>query len=83
MIFLKTSRIYFLLLSTIVFLLDQFSKYVIKLKLNDLLNKDFILFSINIVKNYGAAFNLFNEFRIFLSLVSIIFSIILIYFITM
>jgi signal peptidase II len=45
----------------------------------DFLNKDFILFRIDLVKNYGAAFNIFSGNRIFLSLVSISFSIILLF----
>ena len=43
------------------------------------LNKDFLLFRLDFVKNYGAAFNIFSGSRIFLALISIIFSIILIY----
>jgi len=42
------------------------------------INKDFLLFRLDFVKNYGAAFNIFNGSRIFLSIISIIFSIILI-----
>jgi len=43
------------------------------------INKDFLLFRLDFVKNYGAAFNIFNGSRMFLSLISIIFSILLIY----
>jgi len=43
------------------------------------INKDFLLFRLDFVKNYGAAFNIFSGNRIFLSLISIIFSILLIY----
>ena len=43
------------------------------------INKDFLLFKLDFVKNYGAAFNIFTGNRIFLSLISIIFSILLIY----
>jgi len=43
------------------------------------INKDFLLFRLDFIKNYGAAFNIFNGSRIFLSFISIIFSIILIY----
>jgi len=42
------------------------------------INNDFLLFRLDFVKNYGAAFNIFNGSRIFLSIISIIFSIILI-----
>ena len=45
------------------------------------INKDFLLFRIDFVKNYGAAFNIFSGSRIFLSIISIFFSILLIYFI--
>jgi len=44
-----------------------------------LLNKDFLLFRLDFIKNYGAAFNIFSGSRIFLSLISIFFSILLIY----
>ena len=43
------------------------------------INKDFLLFKLDFVKNYGAAFSLFSGSRIFLSLISIFFSILLIY----
>ncbi|KGF92869.1 Lipoprotein signal peptidase [Prochlorococcus marinus str. MIT 9123] len=42
-----------------------------------LVNKDFIFFKLDFVKNYGAAFNIFSGSRIFLSMISIIISIIL------
>ena len=38
-----------------------------------------LLFKLDYVKNYGAAFNIFSGSRIFLSLISIFFSILLIY----
>ena len=44
-----------------------------------LINKDFLLFKLDFVKNHGAAFNILSGNRIFLSVISIIFSIILIY----
>jgi signal peptidase II len=43
------------------------------------INKDFVFFRLDFVKNYGAAFNLFSGSRLFLSFISIIFSILLIY----
>ena len=43
------------------------------------INKDFLLFKLDFVKNYGAAFNIFSGNRVFLSLISIFFSILLIY----
>ena len=46
-----------------------------------LINNDLIFFSIDYVKNYGAAFNIFSGSRIFLSTISIIITLVLIYFI--
>tara|TARA_A100001035_G_C27594350_1_gene413446 strand:+ start:260 stop:634 length:375 start_codon:yes stop_codon:yes gene_type:complete len=43
------------------------------------INKNFLLFRLDFVKNYGAAFNIFSGNRIFLSCLSIIFSILLTY----
>ena len=73
------TRLYFLFLSIFIILIDQFTKYLMLYNHKILLNKDFILFRLEFVKNYGAAFNLFSGSRIFLSLISIIFSILLIY----
>ena len=64
------TKLYFLSLSIFIILIDQFTKF---------LNKEFLLFRLDFVKNYGAAFNIFSGNRIFLSLISIIFSIRLIY----
>jgi len=46
---------------------------------NLFIKKDFLLFKLDFVKNYGAAFNILSGSRIFLSLTSIFFSILLIY----
>ena len=81
MLNIKNKRFYFILLSLLIILSDQFTKYIITRYHKELLNNDLILFSIDYVKNYGAAFNLFNGNRIFLSIVSAIVSVILIYFI--
>ena len=70
-----------LILVSIVFILDQISKYIISLNIEYFLNKNIFIFSINYLRNYGAAFNIFEGNRIFLSLISILSSIILIYFI--
>ena len=72
------TKIYFLSLSIFIVLIDQFTKYLMFNK-QLFINKDFLLFKIDIVKNYGAAFNIFCGSRIFLSLISILFSILLIY----
>ena len=73
------TKIYFLSLSIFIVLIDQFTKYLMFYNKKLLINKDFLLFKLDFVKNYGAAFNIFSGNRIFLSLISIIFSILLIY----
>jgi signal peptidase II len=73
------TKLYFLSLSIFIILIDQFSKYYIFFNYKNIINKDFLIFKIDFVKNYGAAFSLFSGSRIFLSLISISFSIILIY----
>ena len=73
------TKIYFLSFSFFVILIDQISKYLMLYNQKILMNKDFLLFKLDFVKNYGAAFNIFSGSRIFLSLISIIFSILLIY----
>ena len=73
------TKLYFLSLSIFIILIDQFTKYLMFYNYKLLINKDFILFRLDFVKNYGAAFNLFSGSRIFLSFISIFFSILLIY----
>jgi len=73
------TKIYFLSLSIFIVLIDQFTKYLMFNNKKLFINKDFLLFKLDFVKNYGAAFNIFSGSRIFLSLISIIFSIILIF----
>ena len=73
------TKIYFLSLSIFIVLIDQYTKYLIFYNHKIFLNKDFLLFKLDFVKNYGAAFNIFSGSRIFLSLISIFFSILLIY----
>jgi len=75
------TKIYFLSLSIFIVLIDQFTKYLMFNNKKLFINKDFLLFKLDFVKNYGAAFNIFSGSRIFLSFISIIFSILLIYFI--
>ena len=43
------------------------------------INKNFLLFSLDLIKNYGAAFNLFSGSRILLSIISVFISLILFY----
>jgi len=78
MSFYKKNYKYLILISTIIYF-DQISKHYIKNNFDQIINKNILLFSIDYVKNYGAAFNLFNEYRIFLSLVSILTSLFLTY----
>ena len=73
------TKLYFLSLSIFIILIDQFTKYLMFNNYKLYIDKDFLLFKIVFVKNYGAAFNIFSGSRIFLSLISIIFSILLIY----
>ena len=73
------TKLYFLSLSIVIVLLDQFTKYIMFYHNKSFINKDFLLFKLDFVKNYGAAFNIFSGSRIFLSLISIFFSILLIY----
>ena len=73
------TKLYFLSFSIFIVLLDQFTKYLMFYNNKLFINKDFVLFKLDFVKNYGAAFNIFSGSRIFLSLISIFFSILLIY----
>ena len=73
------TKLYFLSLSIFIVLIDQFTKYFMLYNTKLFIDKDFLLFKLDLVKNYGAAFNIFSGSRIFLSLISIIFSILLIY----
>ncbi len=70
-----------LMIVSIIVTLDQISKYFITLNHDYFLNKNIFIFSINFARNYGAAFNIFEGNRLFLSLISIVSSLILIYFI--
>jgi len=73
------TKLYFISLSIFIVLVDQFTKYLIFYNKELLITKDFLIFKFDFVKNYGAAFNIFSGSRIFLSLISILFSILLIY----
>ena len=79
MIYKIQTKLYFLSLSIFIILIDQFTKYLMFYNYKLFINKDFLLFKLDYVKNYGAAFNIFSGSRIFLSFISIIFSILLIY----
>jgi len=73
------TKLYFLSLSIFIVLLDQFTKFLMFYNTKLFINKDFLLFKLDLVKNYGAAFNIFSGSRVFLSLISIFFSVLLIY----
>ena len=73
------TKFFFLFLSFFITLIDQYTKYLLFNHYNFFIKKDFLLFRFEIVKNYGAAFNIFSGSRIFLSTISIVFSVILIY----
>ena len=73
------TKLYFLSLSIFIVLIDQFTKYLMFYNKKLFIKKDFLLFKLDFVKNYGAAFNILSGSRIFLSLISISFSILLIY----
>ena len=73
------TKLYFFSLSIFIVLIDQFTKYLIFYNHKIFLNKDFLLFKLDFVKNYGAAFNIFSGSRVILSLISIFFSILIIY----
>ena len=79
MINIPQKKLYFLSLSFFIILIDQFSKYLIFLNYKSLVNTNFLLFRLDFIKNYGAAFNIFSGSRIFLSIISIVFSIVIIY----
>ena len=72
------TKLYFLSLSIFIILIDQFTKYLMFYNYKKFINKDFLLFRLDFVKNYGAAFNILSGNRIFLSCISIIISIFLI-----
>ena len=73
------TKLYFLSLSIFIVLIDQFTKYLMFFNKELFINNDFLLFKLDFVRNYGAAFNIFSGSRIFLSLISIFFSILIIY----
>ena len=75
------TKLYFLSLSIFVILIDQFTKYLMFFNYKIFVNIDFILFRLDFVKNYGAAFNIFSGSRIFLSIISTTITLFLIYFI--
>ena len=68
----------FIIISTLL-VIDQFFKNFINTNYNKLINKDLLFFTLEYVKNNGAAFNILSGNRLLLSCISILSSIILIY----
>jgi len=79
MLLLNRKNRKFLILISIIILLDQISKYILSVNYDYFINKNLFIFSFDYIRNYGAAFNIFDGNRIFLSLTSILSSLILIY----
>ena len=79
MLNIKNNRLYFILFSILIILSDQLTKHLVNLNYKSFINKDFILFSIDYVKNYGAAFNILSGNRVFLSTISSLITLYLIY----
>ncbi len=73
------TKLYFLSLSIFIIFIDQYTKYIMFNNYKIFINKDFLIFKLDYVKNYGAAFNILSGNRILLSFLSFIFSISLIY----
>lgn len=67
MLNINKNRFYYILLSILIILFDQFTKHIIDINQTSYINKDLLFFSIDYVKNYGAAFNILDGNRIFLS----------------
>ena len=76
---MKKYRYFFILISILIILSDQYTKNIININYKSLINIDLIFFSIDYVKNYGAAFNILSGNRIFLSVISSIIAMVLIY----
>ena len=77
--FIIKGRTYFIVLSLFIFSIDQLCKYLISIYKDFFIKKDFILFTFDYVKNFGAAFNMFSGSRILLSIVSSLVSFFLFY----
>ena len=75
------NKLNYLIIVSSFCIFDQLSKNYINYNYQKLINKDFLIFTIEFVRNYGAAFNIFTGSRLFLSFISIISTIILFLFI--
>ena len=81
MIKITKENLNYILIIILIVVIDQITKYIIFKNINQFDNINFILFKINFVRNYGAAFNILSGSRLLLSMISIISSIILLYYI--
>ena len=79
MLLILRKRFYLVITVLLIVLSDQLSKLVIVNNIETLINKNILFFSINYVENYGAAFNFFNDNRLFLSFISLLSSLIFSY----
>ena len=79
MTYIKNNRFYFIFISIIVFLMDQLTKYIISKNNISWISKDLIIFSLDYVKNFGAAYNILSGNRIFLSFVSVVITLVLLF----
>ena len=79
MLNIKRSKIFYILISIIIILFDQYTKNLINTNKYSLINKELLFFSIDYAKNYGAAFNLLSGSRVLLSSISIIIATVLSY----
>ena len=75
------NKLNYLFIVSFFCIIDQLSKIYINYNYHKLINKDLLILTIDFVRNYGAAFNIFSGSRIFLSFISITSAIILSYFI--
>ena len=75
---IKIKRLYYIAVSLLILVFDQISKYIININYKSIISQNLGFFTIDLVKNYGAAFNILTGNRILLSFISIFISIILI-----
>ena len=76
---LNHQRYFYIFLGTLILFLDQVSKYFISTKIDLFQKIDYLFINFQLVKNYGAAFNILSGSRVFLSAVSLIFTFILLF----
>ena len=79
MIEIIKKRFKYIILILVIIFLDQTTKRILISNIDELINKSCFIFKLAYIENYGAAFNIFTGNRIFLTLISIVCSIILIY----